>query len=225
MRRLDPRRRSLGQFFADEIAGPLGEEMYLRLPEKIPNARLAVLTAPGRMALLRGFPLRFTLETLNPRSNIHRALLVNPGASVYLDERRIYARDLEVPSGNAVATARGIAHAYSAFATDGRELGLRPVTLDLLAAPAMAPLNGFYDECMKADGVEFSLGFMKSCPAFPFGTAGSYGSPGAGGAIGFADPDMGIGYAYVTSHMGTTLTLDPRDQALTHALYTALRTQ
>ena len=97
MRRLDPRRRTLGQFFNDEIAAPLGEAVYIRLPEEIPNSRLAVLAAPGRVASLVGFPLRLTLEAMNPRSNIHRALIVNPGSSVYLDKRRVYARNLEVP--------------------------------------------------------------------------------------------------------------------------------
>jgi len=223
IRRVDPRHRTLGQFFRDEIAVPLGEDIYIGLPEEIPNSRLAVLAPPGRVALLFGFPLRLTLEGMNPRSNIHRALIVNPGAAVYLDEQRIYARNLEVPSGNAVGTARGIAHAYSVFAGGGGELGLRQETLDLLSAPAIPPSCGFYDECMKAHGVEFSLGFMKSCPALRFGSASSYGSPGAGGAMGFADPEAGVGYAYVTSQMGTTLTGDPRDVALSEALYAALR--
>ena len=222
IRRVDPAHRTLGQFFREEIAAPLAEDVYIGLPDDIPNERLAVLAAPSRIALLRGFPLRLALETLNRHSNIYRALAINPGTSVYLDEDRIYARHLEVPSGNAIGTARGIAHAYSAFATGGRELGLRQETLALLAAPAVAPSRGFYDECMKTDGVEFALGFMKSCPALRFGGARSYGSPGAGGAMGFADPDAGIGYAYVTSQMGTTLSGDPRDVALRDALYAAV---
>ena len=225
MRRIDPRHRTLGQFFHDEVAAALGEDVHIGLPQDIPNSRLAVLASPGRLALLWGFPLRLTLEALNPRSNIHRALMVNPGAAVYLDEPRVYARDLEVPSGNAVGTARGIARAYGVLASGGRELGLRQETLDLLAARAVPPGRGFHDECMKAEGVEFSLGFMKSCPAFPFGSASAYGAPGAGGAMGFADPETGIGYAYVTSQMGTTLTGDPRDVALRDALCASLRKQ
>jgi CubicO group peptidase (beta-lactamase class C family) len=222
MRRVDPRRRTLGQFFHDEIATALGEDVHIRLPEEIPHSRLATLAMPGRMALLLGFPLRLTLEGMNPRSNIYRALVVNPGSSVYLDEQRVYARNFEVPSGNAVGTARAIAHAYGVFATGGA-LGLRQDTLDLLAAPAVPPTHGFYDECMKADGVQFSLGFMKPCPAFPFGSSSAFGSPGAGGAMGFADPEAGIGYAYVTSQMGTTLTGDPRDVALRDALSAVLQ--
>jgi CubicO group peptidase (beta-lactamase class C family) len=223
LRRIDPRHRSLGQFFQEKIAAPLGEDVYLLLPEEVPNARLATLATPSPFRMLTGFPLRFMVEAMNPRSNIHRALVKNPGAAVYQDAQRIHARGLEVPSGGGVGTARGIAHAYSVFATGGPELGLRRDTLDLLAAPAVAPSCGFYDECMKADGIQFSLGFMKSTPAFPFGGARSFGAPGSGGALGFADPDAGIGYAYVTSQMGTALTGDPRDVALRRALDAAIR--
>ena len=141
---------------------------------------------------------------------------------MYFDEQRIYARNLEVPSGGAVGTARGIAHAYSVFANGGRELGLRKQTIDLLAAPAIPPARGFYDECLKGDGVQFSLGFMKSSPVWPFGSPSSFGSPGSGGSLGFADPEKGVGYGYVTSQMGTALTGDPRDIALRDALYAAL---
>ncbi len=222
LRRVDPRRRSLGQFFQDEIATPLGEEVYIRLPEEMSNARLATISPPSRLRMLTGFPLRFMAETMNHHSNIYRALVVNPGTAVYQDDERVYARNLEVPSGGGVGTARGIAHPYGVFASGGRELGLRRQTLDLLAAPAIRPARGFFDECMKADGIEFSLGFMKSTPAWPFGGARSFGSPGAGGSLGFADPDAGIGYAYVTSQMGTALTGDPRDVALRKALYSVV---
>jgi CubicO group peptidase (beta-lactamase class C family) len=221
LRRVDPQHRSLGRFFQDEVASRLGEDVYIRLPERIPNSRLATLAPPGPIAMLLGFPLRLTLEVMNPRSNINRALNANPGTGIYQDPQWIYARNLEVPSGNRVGTARAIAHAYSVFATGGRELGLRRDTLNLLAAPAIPPARGFYDECLKGE-VQFSLGFMKPSAAWPFGSASSFGSPGAGGSLGFADPSAGIGYVYVTSQMGTRLTGDPRDVALREALYSAI---
>ena len=170
--------------------------------------------------MLRGFGPRFMLEALNRRSNITRALR---GSELPHDEQRIYARNLEVPSGGAVGTARAIAHAYSVFATGGRELGLCPTTLELLAAPATPPAEGFYDECLKGDGVQFSLGFMKSNAVWRFGSPSSFGSPGSGGSLGFADPSVAVGYAYVTSQMGTTLTGDPREVALRDALYSSLQ--
>jgi CubicO group peptidase (beta-lactamase class C family) len=220
LRRIDPKHRSLGEFFQDEIASPLGLEAYIRLPESIPNARLATIARPTLIQMARGFGLRFMVEAMNRRSNITRALR---GSELPHDPSRVYARNLEIPSGGAVATARGIAHAYSAFASGCHQLGLRQATLDLLAAPAIPPARGFHDECMKSDNIQFSLGFMKSTPQWPFGSAASYGSPGAGGSLGFADPETGIGYGYVTSQMGTRLTGDPRDLALRESLSSALK--
>jgi CubicO group peptidase (beta-lactamase class C family) len=157
------------------------------------------------------------LATLYPRSNIYRALIANPGAAICSDEQRVYSPALEVPSGGGVGTARAIARAYSVFATGGQELGLRPETLQLLMAPAIPAERGFYDECMKAE-IRFSLGFCKPGPTSPFGHAGSFGHPGAGGSFGFADPQAGIAYGYVTNRMGTTLPFDPRDLALRAAI-------
>jgi CubicO group peptidase (beta-lactamase class C family) len=222
LRRVDPQHRSLGRFFQDEIASRLGEDVYIRLPKEIPNSRLATLAPPSPVQMLRGFGLRFMLQVVNPSSNINRALNRNPGTGIYQDAENVYARNLEVPSGNGVATARAIAHAYSVFATDGRELGLRRQTLDALTAPAIPPTRGFYDECLKADGVQFSLGFMKPGRVWQFGSTSSFGSPGAGGSLGFADPNVGLGYAYVTSQMGTRLLGDPRDVALREAIDSAI---
>jgi CubicO group peptidase (beta-lactamase class C family) len=218
LRRIDPRHRSLGQFFQDEIATPLGLDFYIRLPESIPNSRLATLAKPSLLAMLLGFPIRMTLAVFNRRSNIYRALI---GSELPHDEPRIYARNFEVPSGGGVGTARAIAHAYSVFATGGRELRLRPETLQLLAALALPARHGFYDECLMGD-IRYSLGFMKPSPVWPFGNEGSFGSPGSGGSLGFADPKAGVGYAYVTNQMGTTLTGDPRDLALRKAVYSII---
>ena len=219
LRRLDPQQRSLGQFFQDEIATPLGLDFYIRLPESIPDRRLATLASPGLLARLRGFPIAVTLAAMNPRSNIVRALA---GSMLSHDAQRIYARNFEVPAGGGVGTARAIARAYGVFAAGGRELKLSPETLLALAAPAVPPTRGFYDECMKSDGVHFALGFMKHCPVWSFGSAGSYGMPGTGGSLGFADPQAGIGYGYVTSRVGTSLTGDPRELALRQAVYASL---
>jgi CubicO group peptidase (beta-lactamase class C family) len=223
LRRIDPQHRSLGRFFQDEIAAPLKLDLYIRLPEEIPNSRLATLESPTMLEMLLGFPTRITLATLYPRSNIYRALIKNPGAAICSDEKHVYARNLEVASGGGVGTARAIARAYSAFATGGRELQLRPETLHLLMVPAIPSEHGFYDECMKGE-IQFSLGFCKPGPTSPFGQPGSFGHPGAGGSFAYADPEAAIGYAYVTNRMGTTLPFDPRDVALRNALSSCIMT-
>ena len=216
LRRIDPQHRSLGQFFQDEIATPLELDFYIRLPESIPNSRLAVLDTGNPFKALLWLPFPLMIASLNPRSHIFRALMVNPGSWVSLEEERIYARNLEVPSGGGVGTARAIARAYSVFATGGKELGLCADTLQALQAPAIPSTQGFYDEALKGE-VRFSLGFMKTCPNWRFGHEGAFGSPGAGGSLGFADPRTGMSYAYVTNRLGAH-DGDPRDVALRNAI-------
>jgi CubicO group peptidase (beta-lactamase class C family) len=217
LRRIDPQHRSLGQFFQDEIASPLGLDFYIRLPESVSDSRLAPLVDPSFAEMLFGFPILLTPSVWNPWSNIRRALM---GSELAHDPQHIYPRNLEIPAGGGVGTARAIARAYSVFATGGKELGLRSETLQELTAPAIPATHGFYDECMKAE-VEFSLGFMKTNPGFPFGNLGSFGMPGAGGSLGFADPKAQIGYGYIPSRKSVALAGDPRDVAIRHALYSA----
>lgn len=82
-----------------------------------------------------------------------------------------------------------------------------------MKAPAIPPGHGFFDECLRGTA-KFSLGFMQPSGEFPFGHAGAFGAPGAGGSMGYADPEVCIGYGYVTNRMGTNLHGDPRDVAL-----------
>jgi len=187
------------------------------LPESIPDSRLAPLVDPTPLEMMFGFPFRLAPAVWNPRSNIRRALL---GSELAHDQQCIYPRNLEIPAGGGVGTARALAHAYSVFATGGKELGLRPETLQELMAPAVPATHGFYDECMKGE-VQFSLGFMKPNPAFPFGSPSSFGGPGAGGSLGFADPEAKIGYGYIPNRKSVALSGDPRDVALRRALYSA----
>ena len=214
LRRIDPQHRSLGQFFQDEIATPLGLDFYIRLPESIPDSRLAPLVDPSSLQMLTGFPVKLAFAAFNPRSNIRRALL---GSELAHDQQCIYPRNLEIPAGGGVGTARAIAHAYSVFATGGKELGLRQETMEELTAPAVPATHGFYDECLR-DEAQFSLGFMRPNEGFPLLSASSFGHPGAGGSLGFADPENQIGYAYVPNRKGTTMGGDPRDVALRRAL-------
>lgn len=224
LRRVDPRHRSLGQFFQDEIAVPLGLEFYLCLPEAIPNSRLATIEKadPMALALSNTGSLPLLLAFMNRRSPTYRAVFENPGPWLLLDKDRIYARHLENPSGGGIGTARAIAQAYSVFATGGRELGLRQETLQALMAPAVPPLRGFYDAVMHKQ-MSLSLGFLKPCPAYPFGHPSAFGTPGAGGSFGFAEPQGGLGYAYVTNQMGAKQGGDPRDLALRAAFRQATR--
>jgi CubicO group peptidase (beta-lactamase class C family) len=110
LRRVDPGHRTLGRFFQDEIATPLGLDFYIRLPEEIPDSRLAPLHPPRHMAaIFFTMPPRLVLAAMNPRSRFRRALL---GSELPEQGDRVYARNQEVPSGGGVGTARALARAY-----------------------------------------------------------------------------------------------------------------
>jgi CubicO group peptidase (beta-lactamase class C family) len=109
LRRVDPAHRTVGQFFAEEIAAPLGIDFFLRLPESIPNDRLAPLYAAGRWKAMLRMPPRIVLAAMRRRSVLYRSLIANPGTGFYVDPQRIYARELEAPSGMGVGNARAIA--------------------------------------------------------------------------------------------------------------------
>ncbi|WP_242392430.1 serine hydrolase domain-containing protein [Anaeromyxobacter oryzisoli] len=217
LRRVDPGHRTLGRFFHEEIATPLGIDFYIRLPEEIPDSRLAPLRTASMLGAMVGMPLPLVLPILNPRSRIRRALL---GSELPAESDHVYARNLEVPAGGGVGTARAMARAYGVFATGGSELGLREETLRQLMSPAVRPVHGFRDECLKVE-IQLSLGFAKPSPRNPFAHPSAFGFPGAGGSSGFADPHAGIGYAYIPNRMGTHLQ-DPREAALRQAMYRSI---
>ncbi len=218
LRRVDPGHRTLGRFFQEEIADPLGLDFYIRLPTEIPNTRLATLERFSMAEALFALPLPLLLSAMNPRSRFRRCL---QGSELPAeDEEHIYARNLEVPAGGGVGTARAMAQAYSVFATGGRELGLHEETLRQLMAPAVPPIRGFRDACLKVE-VRFSLGFLKPGPKNPFAHPSAFGAPGTGGSFGFADPPHEIGYGYIPNRMGAYLE-DPREVALRAAMYRSI---
>ncbi|HUG83785.1 MAG TPA: serine hydrolase domain-containing protein [Euzebya sp.] len=226
IRRVDPAGRSIGQFFAEEVARPLGIEFYIGLPDDVDAERLATIHAfkPAEMLLhLHQFPWRFVAGFLNPRSITGRTF-GNPRVLGLMDNynRREVLR-LESPASNGTGQVRAIARAYGALATGGAELGIREGTMRALVEPAVAPSGGIRDLVLHIDSV-FSLGYVKPFPSFRFGTAAgkAFGTPGGGGSFGFADPDTGVGFAYAMNRCGFHLYDDPRELALRDALYRSL---
>ncbi len=217
LRRVDPKHRSLGRFFHDEIASPLGLDFYIGLPEDIPNSRLATTHKANPVPAAFKAPVPLVLSILYPRSRINRALW----GDLPEDREHVYPRNVEVPSGGGIGTARAIAKAYGVFATGGKELGLREETLEQLMAPAVPPTHGFYDEVMKLEGMQMSLGFMKPSPKVPFAHPSSFGMLGFGGCFGFADPHARVGFAYVPNRNDYYL-MDPRQNALRLAMYRSI---
>jgi CubicO group peptidase (beta-lactamase class C family) len=218
IRRVDPSRRTLGRFFREEIAGPLGLEFYIGLPPEIPDARLATLKTLSRVRAIRALadvPPAFVWKLLQPRSLLRRSMLVE---DIDPNDRRYL--ELEVPAGNGVGTARALARAYSAFAEGGAEIGLTPATFGRITA--LPDATRPRDELLGIPSY-FSLGFLRPGPLVGFGsTERAFGAPGAGGSFAFADPDARLGFAYVMNKLDFYLVDDPREKSLRDAVYRAL---
>jgi CubicO group peptidase (beta-lactamase class C family) len=219
IRHVDPARRTLGRFFREEIAEPLAIDFYIGLPADVPDERLAQLRyfTPGRsLRALPHTPAGYVLRILWPWSLLRKSMLfgdVAPNDRAWLE--------VEVPAGNGVGTARAIARAYSAFAEGGTELGITPETLANLMAPHDVERDR--DEVM-GTASWLSLGFLKPGPQLTFGTSQSaFGTPGAGGSFGFADPDSRLGFAYVMNNMDYYMFDDPRERALRDAVHNSIR--
>jgi CubicO group peptidase (beta-lactamase class C family) len=220
LRRVDPQGRSLGQFFQEEIARPLGIEFYIGLPPEMPDVRLATmhLFQPGALLHLDPASRPFFKVAFNPRSLAFRAF-TNPRPTLrnlnFFNDRGFLA--LENPAYTGVGQVRAVACAYSALATGGQALGLGRETLEALAALPPPPPAGLRDEVLRTD-TSFSLGFLRPFPGFAFGSSPrAYGVPGAGGSFAYADPDAQASFAYAPNRMGLALFHDPRQMALREA--------
>ncbi len=223
IRRVDPQGRSLGQFFQDEIAAPLGIEFYIGLPPEIPAERTARLKFDGLSGMF-SHPkmLLFGLAFRNPNTLVHQAFN-NPPVKVAGDFNDPDSRGVEIPSTGGVGQARAIARAYSAFANGGGELGILPETMSYLTGSPTGCPTGLKDEILPHNSC-FSLGFCRPCKGFAYAPSkGAFGVPGLGGSFGFADPDNRIGYAYTLNKMGFQLPEDPRERALRRAVYASIQ--
>ena len=171
--------------------------------------------------MLTSFPPRLILDAINRRSVVYRSLISNPGCDYVRDKERVYVRNLEVPSGGVVGTARGIARAYGVLRPAGASWA-SPGNAGPPGRAGGAAVVGDLRRRLLPRPRPVLAGLLQAGRRLQFGGPRSFGAPGSGGALGFADPDAGLGYAYVTSQMGTNLTGDPRDIALRDALYAAL---
>ncbi len=211
--------RSAGAVLAAEVAAPLGLELWLGLPagERHRVGRVAAVQPPppaaGVGGGLRIRPRRDVAAAYeDPGSLTRRAFgSVFPGP----DENDPVWQSAELPGANGVGSARALARCYAALIgdVDGGPRLLRPETL----AAATAEQASGPDRVLIAR-TRFGLGFMLHGPASPMTSPAAFGHPGRGGSLGFADPDLGLGFGYVTNGMQASVTSDPRAQALVRAV-------
>jgi len=222
-KRVDPLRKPLHKFLKSEIADALDIDFHIGLPKDIPQHRIAQLIPflpQEAFAKKEHTDIGSILKgILNPFSYFYKSLL-NPPHALNLNNfnNRKYT---EIPNGSAhgFGNARSVAQIYNEFVTGGKNLGIKKETLAQLEASPIHPKFGKNDIVLNVD-IPFSLGFAKPSEYQNFGSNyRSYGSFGAGGSGGFADPEKQVAFGYVMNKMGTYIANDPRELALRNAVY------
>ncbi len=203
--------RSLGRFLADEIAQPLGLDCWIGVPEAV-LPRCARLIPPER-------PL--AIEHLLGAASLTARVWSGPSHLFAYDEmwNRPEILRAEMPSSNGVMSARSLARFYAALA--GEVDGTRVLAPETLAAAGVVQAAG-PDRVLLLPSC-FGLGFALQPMLAPGAGPRAIGHPGAGGSLGFVDPDAGLAFGYVTTRMKFDLTGDERTRGLVAALYRAVR--
>ncbi|MFI5509326.1 serine hydrolase domain-containing protein [Mycobacterium sp. NPDC051804] len=225
IRHVDPERRTLGKYFADEIAGPLGLDFHIGLPDWIDRDRVAHLHVPSQIATLlhlHVLPPRLAAAWFIPMTLTAQAGVAFEGATGLSTFNREDVRVVEIPAANGTGTAESVAKLYGDAAIGGSGIGLTPEVFAALTAPPVYPTKGLRDKVLHVDTL-FSLGFgrpIENHPKYVIGSSDkAFGAPGAGGSVGFADPDTGVGFGYVMNKLGFHFISDPRALRLRQALF------
>ena len=204
LRRVDG--RMPGRFVADDIAGPLGLDLFIGLPRDQEH-RVASLVA------VEGVD-DWVVE--RERTGYPNALLT-PEITALTPNERVW-RGADIPAANGQATARALAGLYGLLAQGGGDLisgaGLRRATAERF--------DGL--DVSVNEPARYGAGFLLGGPDSPLGpNPASFGHNGWGGAFAFADPDAGLGVAYVMNRMlGGDADEETRHKRMIHAIYGAL---
>lgn len=224
--------RTIGTWLAEEVCKPLGIEFHIGLRES-EEARVAPLQ-----------PIRFVIpedpaviermaSAIDPEGLMQRALTLNGALSFGTPELAIGAEPTfnvdssfntravhatEMPAANGITSARSLARLYAATFSevDGVRLLSDRAMNDARKLQAEGPDRVLIEETRMASG------FFLDGPACPMLGPNSYGHSGAGGSLGFADPEAGVAFGYVMNQMALGLGGDARANALVDAVRACL---
>jgi CubicO group peptidase (beta-lactamase class C family) len=200
---------TLGEVLSKEVSSPLRLDLWIGLPEvEEPRVCRLIAAQPARLSpeQLSALPPE-RLEALramaDPTSLAMRALYpTDPGFK--FNSREVHAAEL--PAANAIGTARALAKLYAA--TIGEVDGVRLLDPATVEDATREQANGL-DQVIRQD-TRFGSGFFLPSPFSPLMGPRSFGHAGAGGSLAFADPERGVGFAYVMNQMQQNLSGDPR---------------
>jgi CubicO group peptidase (beta-lactamase class C family) len=210
--------KTVRDYVRDEIAGPLGIDFQIGTPESDDPRTAECLndtTPPATddwLAVAMSDPNGVTMKTLmNPPDALLPGNINTPAW-----------RRAEIPAANGHATARAVAKHYAALSLGGELDGVRLMSREALDRATVEQASG-PDEVLKLD-LRWALGYGLNAPGVRLGdNQRTFGHSGAGGSLGFADPDARVSFGYVMNQMQNSDSLaDPRWAPLIEAVYASL---
>jgi CubicO group peptidase (beta-lactamase class C family) len=219
--------RTVGELMASELSGPLGLDAWIGLPAEL-EPRVEPLVGgitPEPSADVDPAMREMLAQLMGPESTLGRALSCNGGLAEVGVFNTAELRAAELPAANGVTDARSLSRLYGALvgpveADERFPAADRVLAPETIAAATVCQTSG--NDAVLFFESTFGLGFMTSSPFSPYGGPAGFGHAGAGGSVGFADPDAGLGCGYVMSKMQQNLSGDPRSSSLVRATYAAI---
>lgn len=200
---------SAGAYLARDITGPLGLRYWVGLPESELEHCARLIPPQGGSA---------SVAELLGSDSLTARVMTGPSDLFGYNEmwNRPEVLAAELPSSNGVGDARSLARFYATLLQDdngilGREQRARACEVQSRGPDAVI----FHETC-------FGLGYMLQPSLAPGAGPASFGHPGAGGSLAFADPDAELGFAYVMNAMQFNPAGDPRSAGLVKAVYEGL---
>ncbi len=213
--------RSLGTFFAEEVAGPLGLEFWIGLPPEQEERVAPILGHLVPPAASDPRAQKLLDDLVGPQSLLGRSLSLNGAIPKTSDFNRADLHAAELPAGNGITNARSLARMYAGIVEALPGGPVEPLLSPSQIRAARTRQTEGPDRCLVYE-TAFGLGFFTSSRFSPYGSPESFGHSGAGGSVGFCDPEHRIGFGYVMNKMQQNLSGDPRTRGLVRAVYAAL---
>jgi CubicO group peptidase (beta-lactamase class C family) len=197
----------MGRALREDLAGPLGLDLWIGLPDS-EHGRAADLQRPN------GLP------NFGHSNEATRAAFLTPWSSP-AGRGQAEWRRIEIPSANGHATAEALARLMGALANDGWLDGEVILSPALIAEASRERIRG--QDLVLPYVMSWGAGFMRNATVQAWGTGETtFGHSGWGGSCAFADPEAKLGGAYVMNKQSTDLLGDARPRRLIEAAYAAL---
>jgi CubicO group peptidase (beta-lactamase class C family) len=202
-----------GVFFRDEIGGPLGLDYWFSVPPSDHHRVSDILPNPGSVT---GSAISAGGDT-----PLGRAWRILPKSSIYGRNEPLNLNN-EMPSGYGRGNARAVGKLFAALSVGGT---LDDVTV--MSQPAIDRMRTLqWDGICGLTGRHFryAMGLFLSTLEFAYlgPNPDTFGHPGAGGSVGFADPKRRLAFSYCTNFMCAGAGLGDRCENLITATYYGL---